>query len=400
MMRASGLAGDIERDALAAALSIVVRATIRGDVKENLIGKVVLTITGTGGELRACDYRIDVRAAMPVTGAAPGAILIDGDRLRTFVGKVRKGGILSLSVGTELMRVPVADKNGKVTYPERLCDVLKIRSGRTNASLLAEDYVAYPSREPVPAEIEPIVMSGQALAAAIRTVQPAMLRDTKDSREHFMGVHLAPVVGHLQAVASDTKRLHLTICEAQIPDAAPSATLPVDAIETLALIAEAAGNETVRLSITRQDATLRFAGVTCTTPLIVIPYPALERVFPEIGTVVTVMAADLRQTIDRVGTVVADPKKGIRIRVEPEAGRLIVASRADLSAQATAEEWIDVQATGPAEGIFNHKFMLAALEQFGDSPVALRFAADADLAMTITDSPEAAERRFLVIPTR
>lgn len=110
-------------------------------------------------------------------------------------------------------------------------------------------------------------------------------------------------------------------------------------------------------------------------------------------------AADLAVTIDRVGTVITDPKHGIRLRAEPISGSLIV-STLDRSTQATGEEWIAVDATGPAEGLFNHKHLLTALGPFGDSPVALRFATDATLALTITDAPEAAERRFLVMPMR
>lgn len=394
----SSLACDVERDAMAAALSVVTRAMVRADSRSELSGKIELAVTPSGAVLHACDYRIDARATMPATVGAPGAILIAGDHLRTFIGKTRKGSVLSLSTGVEVMRVPVADKQGKVTYPEKSCDVLKIRCGRTHAALLAEDIVSYPVREPVPEEADAIAVSGSELAALLRTAQPAMLRDMKDAREMLMGVRVVPGAARLQAIATDVKRLHMAACEAVAPASATPATLPVDAIETLALIAESAGGETVRLAVTRHAATLRTGGVTCTAPLIIHEYPDVERVFPAVGTVVTVSAADLAVTIDRVGTVITDPKYGIRLRVEPISGSMIV-STLDRSTHATAEEWIDVDATGPAEGLFNHKFLLTALEQFGDSQVALRFATDTTQALTLTD-PTPGDRRFLIMPMR
>lgn len=386
----TGPAFDLERDALATALQFAVRAMVSGE--HRLAGKMVLTADRSGTlEIHANDWRTDVRAVCPATVSVPGSIMLDGERLKAFVAKVRKGAIMSAAVTTATL--PTRDKDAR----ERTHSVLRILAGRGRTDLVTEDPAAYPARDPAPEE-DGAAGRGADIAAALRLAQPAVLRNLKDAREMLMGIHAAPQGGRLRISGLDGHRLHQTFADASAPDSLPEGIIPMDAMELIALIAEHAGEETARLSLSDQSITIRVQGITCSAPLIRQQYPPTERLFPAQRTVVTLNAAAFASTVDRVATVVEKPTHGIRLRVEPETHRLIVTSRAELSSLGTAEEWIEADADGPAEMCINHRYLLSALDFFGDDPVSLRFGQPGD-PVTITD-PVPGDRRFLIMHVR
>jgi DNA polymerase III subunit beta len=312
-----------------------------------------------------------------VTSGPPGSVLVSGARLHQVAGKLPGEAVTVGADGEEFVSVACGSAHW-----------------RLRAMPAGEDG-GYPGTltQPAPAG----TVDGEALAAALRSVVPAVSRDA--TVPALTGVLVETDGSTLRLVACDRYRLHLAEV-AWEPDGTPvmpSALIPGYVLAEVAR--HAAGLVTVHLG--KDPARLAglglagftFQGRTLTTRLIGDKYP-------DYGHMVTahtpgapamtasVVAGPLIQALERVALVKAKDQ-AISVTFRDSEVVVAVVSSADA---AESEETMGADVTWaagdhPAERtvLFNPDFLAAALAAGGQEQMQFAFRAP-HLATIITDS--------------
>ncbi|PIE83736.1 MAG: DNA polymerase III subunit beta [Candidatus Contendobacter odensis] len=316
---------------------------------------------------------------------------------------------VELSVHTQL---PIAEP-GSVTVPARkLHDILRalpedapisltaegdraiVRCGRSRFSLATLPAHDYPTLEDLPFEND-IQLSRNVLRGLIERTHFAMAQ--QDVRYYLNGLLLEISPGVLRLVATDGHRLAFQSLPAETDAMLETRQVIVPrkgVLELMRLLSDS--DDHVVLQLSANHVRLLMGDIRFTSKLIDGQFPDYDRVIPQESN--RVMLADrlvLRSALARVGIVLSDKTRGIRLQLEDWNLRI----QAQNLEQEEAEEEVEINYSGGSMDIgFNMAYLLDALGALDGELAKLSFN-DAGSSCLIEEA-EGTGGKHVIMPMR
>jgi DNA polymerase-3 subunit beta len=331
----------VERDALAAGLQLVSRATSsRGTVQ--VLGGVGIRAADGLLELEATDMELSLRTTVPATVEGEGAVVVPAKLL---------GDIVRL--------LPT----GPVTLSHRPEDgVASVESGSYASRLnvfAVEDFPRLPSVDVPLQEID-----AAALLDTVQRVSRAASRD--ESRPVLTGI-LAQFEGaKLTMAATDSYRM--SVKETQLESGGPEleAIIPARALDELARVA--AGAEKVQLGVNENHVIFGAGEAWLTTRRIDGQFPNVAQLRPESFEVQ--LELDRAELLDAVRRAAVMAQRNTPLRLRFAEGELTISAQSQDVGE--TRESLAVRYTGePLEIGFNAEFLREGLESVTADEVKL-----------------------------
>jgi DNA polymerase-3 subunit beta len=358
------------RQALLDALLIVSRAVSARAALQALSG--ILITAEQAVRLRATDMELGLDVGLKAEIETAGAVVLPG---RLLVEVVR-----SLPEGPVTLAWREAERDVELTAG----------SSRFHLRTLpSDDFPRFP--EP---EGEPIELPAEALQQTINRVARAASRD--EARPVLTGVLVTTEGDQLTMVATDSYRLAVkrTTLEAPV-DNGLEANVPARALRELARLIEAAGDGSLRVWLTRNQALFQVGAVSLSTRLIDGQFPNHRQLLPEsYEHEVKLPRSELLEVTRRVSQLA---QRNAALRLSFSEGELVVSAETpDLG---DAREGLPAPYKGELLEIgFNPEFIRDGLESIEGDEVVLKLISP--LRPGLLEPAEADDFSYLVMPIR
>ncbi len=338
----------VPRDSLSGGLQLVGRAVSTRGTLPSLGGIMVIAADGAL-TLRATDMELGLtRIIGDAATELDGTVLLPG-RLFSDVVRSLPPGPVSLELRAEQRDVEIG--GGGARFHLR--------------TLPAEDFPRLPELE-----VEAVKLPATPLAATIDLVARAASRD--EIRPILTGVLVQAEDSRLTMVATDSYRLSVKHTELEAPvSQSLEANIPARALRELARIVSAEGAEEVEISLSRNQAVFRTAGVTLSSRLIEGQFPSWRQLIPEsFEHDVRLPREELLETTRRISQLA---QRNAPLRLAFAEGELTVA--AETPEIGDASEGIPAPYSGePLEIAFNPQFFIEGIESVGTDEVAVQLS--------------------------
>jgi DNA polymerase-3 subunit beta len=362
----------VSRDSLNAALQLVGRAVSTRGTLPSLGGILVIAADGAV-TLRATDMELALtRTVSDARTEADGTVLLPG---RLFADVVRSlpPGEVSLELRGEQRDVEIAA--GGARFHLR--------------TLPSDDFPRLPELEG-----ETVKLPGVPLAQTIELVARAASRD--EVRPILTGVLLQAEGTRLTMVATDSYRLSVKHTELEAPVSAQlEANVPARALRELARIISAEGAEEVEISLARNQAVFRVAGVVLSSRLIEGQFPSWRQLIPEaFEHDVRLPREEFLEIARRISQLA---QRNAPLRLAFAEGELIVA--AETPDIGDASEGLPAPYSGePLEIAFNPQFLVEGVESVATEQVAVQLSSP--LRPGLLRPVDGDDFSYLVMPIR
>ena len=361
----------ITRDDLVAGLTLVSRA-VSARTTLPALGGVHLTAEPDGLTLRATDLELSLTRKTPASVETPGEVLLPA-RLLADVARTLPTGPVELSLRPEQRDVEVVA--GSARFHLR--------------TLAADDFPKLPE-----AGDEIVALPAGPLAATIDLVARAASRD--EVRPILTGVFVSGEGTTLTMVATDSYRLSVKHTELESPlSAKVEANVPAKALRELARVIAQEGAEEVELSLSRNQAVCRAAGVTIGSRLIEGQFPSWRQLIPEsFEHEVRLPRAELLEVARRIGQLA---QRNAPLRLAFAEGELTVT--AETPEIGDASEGFPAPFSGePMEIAFNPQFLVEGIESVGTEELVLKLSSP--LRPGLLQASGSDDFSYLVMPIR
>jgi DNA polymerase-3 subunit beta len=307
-------------------------------------------------------------------------------------GKVDGGGSVVLP-GRLLVEVARSLPDGPVTLALREAEKdVEIIAGSSRfhlRTLSADDFPRFP--EP---EGDPVELPAEALRDTINRVARAASRD--EARPVLTGVLVTAEGEQLTMVATDSYRLAVkrTKLESAVPERL-EANVPARALRELARLIETAGDESLRVWLTRNQALFRVGQVSLSSRLIDGQFPNHEQLLPDsFEHEVKLPRTELLEVTRRVSQLA---QRNAALRLSLSDGELVVSAETpDLG---DARESLPAPYSGELLEIgFNPEFVRDGLESIDADEVVLKLISP--LRPGLLEPSGADDFSYLVMPIR
>ncbi len=362
----------VSRDSLSAALQLVGRAVSTRGTLPSLGGILVIAADGAV-TLRATDMELALtRTVGDAKTERDGTVLLPG---RLFADVVRSlpPGEVSLELRGEQRDVEIA--GGAARFHLR--------------TLPADDFPRLPELEG-----EAVKLPAGPLAETIDLVARAASRD--EVRPILTGVLVQAEGTTLTMVATDSYRLSVKHTELEAPVAAPlEANVPARALRELARIVSGEAAEEVEISLARNQAVFRVAGVLLSSRLIEGQFPSWRQLIPEaFEHDVRLPREEFLEITRRISQLA---QRNAPLRLAFAEGELTVA--AETPDIGDASEGMPAPYTGePLEIAFNPQFLVEGVESVATEQVAIQLSSP--LRPGLLRPVEGDDFSYLVMPIR
>src|SRR6266545_4029931 len=332
------------RQALLDALLVVSRAVSARAALQALSG--ILITAEESAQLRATDMELGLDVGLDAEIEGAGAVVLPG---RLLVEVVR-----SLPDGPVTLALREAERDVEITAG----------SSRFHLRTLpADDFPRFP--EP---EGDPIELPAPALQETINRVARAASRD--EARPVLTGVLVTTEGDQLTMVATDSYRLAVKRTKlGTAVDNGLEANVPARALRELARLIDAAGDESLGVWLTRNQALFRVGAVSLSSRLIDGQFPNHRQLLPEsYEHEVKLPRAELLEVTRRVSQLA---QRNAALRLSFSEGELVVSAETpDLG---DAREGLPAPYSGELLEIgFNPEFVRDGLESIDDDEVVLK----------------------------
>jgi DNA polymerase-3 subunit beta len=362
----------VPRDSLSSGLQLVGRAVSTRGTLPSLGGILVIAEEGSL-TLRATDMELALTSALTdAKTEQPGTVLLPG---RLFADVVRSlpPGEVSLELRSEQRDVEIAA--GAARFHLR--------------TLPADDFPRLPELEGETAKLP-----ASPLAETIDLVARAASRD--EVRPILTGVLLQAEGNSLTMVATDSYRLSVKHTELEAPVSQTlEANVPARALRELARIVAAAGSEEVEISLARNQAVFRTAGVVLSSRLIEGQFPSWRQLIPEsFEHDVRLPREELLEITRRISQLA---QRNAPLRMAFAEGELTVA--AETPDIGDASEGMPAPYSGePLEIAFNPQFLVEGIESVDTEQVAIQLSSP--LRPGLLRPVDGDDFSYLVMPIR
>jgi DNA polymerase-3 subunit beta len=358
------------RQALLDVLLVVSRAVSARAALQALAG-ILITIDDEV-RLRATDMELGLDVGLDAKVEGTGAVVLPG---RLLVEVVR-----SLPDGPVTLQLREAERDIEITAG----------SSRFHLrTLSAEDFPRFPE-----AEGDPIELPAGALQDTINRVARAASRD--EARPVLTGVLVSTEDGELTMVATDSYRLAVKRTKLDVSlEAGLEANVPARALRELARLIEAAGDESLRVWLTRNQALFRVGQISLSSRLIDGQFPDHRQLLPDsFEHEVKLPRAELLEVTRRVSQLA---QRNAALRLSFSEGELVVSAETpDLG---DAREALPAPYSGePLEIGFNPEFIRDGLESIDADEVVLKLISP--LRPGLLEPADSDDFSYLVMPIR
>jgi DNA polymerase III subunit beta len=358
------------RQALLDALLIVSRAVSARAALQALSG--ILITVEEDVRLRATDMELGLDVGLEAEVEATGVVVLPG---RLLVEVVR-----SLPEGHVSLTLREAERDVEITAG----------SSRFHLRMLpADDFPRFP--EP---EGEPVELPAEALQQTINRVARAASRD--EARPVLTGVLVSTEGDQLTMVATDSYRLAVKRTALETPvDNGLEANVPARALRELARLIEAAGDGSLRVWLTRNQALFRVGAVSLSSRLIDGQFPNHRQLLPEsYEHEVKLPRSELLEVTRRVSQLA---QRNAALRLSFSEGELVVSAETpDLG---DAREGLPAPYKGELLEIgFNPEFIRDGLESIEGDEIVLKLISP--LRPGLLEPAGADDFSYLVMPIR
>jgi DNA polymerase-3 subunit beta len=361
----------LSRDDLVAALSLVSRA-VSARTTLPALGGVLLTADPEGLTVRATDLELALMRRADAAVETPGEVLLPA-RLLADVARSLPPGSVELALRPEQRDVELIA--GSARFHLR--------------TLAADDFPKLP--EP---EGEVVTLPAAPLAETIDLVARAASRD--EVRPILTGVFVSGEGTTLTMVATDSYRLSVKHTELEAPlSAKVEANIPAKALRELARVVGQEGADEVELSLSRNQAVCRAAGVTIASRLIEGQFPSWRQLIPEsFEHEVRLPREELLEVTRRIGQLA---QRNAPLRMAFAEGELTVA--AETPEIGDASEGLPAPYSGePMEIAFNPQFLVEGVESVATEELVLKLSSP--LRPGLLQASGSEDFSYLVMPIR
>jgi DNA polymerase-3 subunit beta len=256
-------------------------------------------------------------------------------------------------------------------------------------TLPADDFPRFPE-----SDHEPVELPGPALRETINRVARAASRD--EARPVLTGVLVMVEGDELTMVATDSYRLAVkrTKLDAKVPERL-EANVPARALRELARLIEAAGDDSLRVWLTRNQALFGIGQVSLSSRLIDGQFPNHDQLLPDsFEHEVKLPRAELLEVTRRVSQLA---QRNAALRLSLSDGELVVSAETpDLG---DAREALPAPYSGELLEIgFNPEFVRDGLESIDSDEVLLKLISP--LRPGLLEPAGEDDFRYLVMPIR
>jgi DNA polymerase-3 subunit beta len=358
------------KQSLLDALLVVSRAVSARAALQALSG-ILITIDGEA-RLRATDTELGLDVALEGEVEGTGAVVLPG-RLLVEVARSLPEGQVSLAL----------------REAERDVELTAGSSRFHLRTLPADDFPRFP--EP---EGDPVALPAAALRDTINRVARAASRD--EARPVLTGVLVTAEGDDLTMVATDSYRLAVkrTKLESPVPERL-EANVPARALRELARLIESAGDEDLRVWLTRNQALFRVGQVSLSSRLIDGQFPNHSQLLPDTYEhEVKLPRAELLEVTRRVSQLA---QRNAALRLSFSEGELVVSAETpDLG---DAREALPAPYSGELLEIgFNPEFVRDGLESIDADEVLLKLISP--LRPGLLEPAGSDDFSYLVMPIR
>jgi DNA polymerase III subunit beta len=358
------------RQSLLDALLVVSRAVSARAALQALSG---ILITADGEiRLRASDMELGLDVGLEADIEGAGAVVLPG-RLLVEVARSLPDGPVTL----------------ELRETERDVELTAGSSRFHLRTLPADDFPRFPQ-----AEGEPVELPATALRDTINRVAQAASRD--EARPVLTGVMVTAEDGELTMVATDSYRLAVKRTKLDAPVAEKlEANVPARALRELARLIEAAGDESLRVWLTRNQALFQVGNVSLSSRLIDGQFPNHRQLLPEsYEHEVKLPRAELLEVTRRVSQLA---QRNAALRLSFSDGELVVSAETpDLG---DAREGLPAPYSGELLEIgFNPEFVRDGLESIDDDEVVVKLISP--LRPGLLEPAGSDDFSYLVMPIR
>jgi len=358
------------KQSLLDALLVVSRAVSARAALQALSG-ILITADGEA-RLRATDMELGLDVGLEGEIEGGGSVVLPG---RLLVEVVR-----SLPDGPVTLALREAEKDVEITAGSSKFHL---------RTLAAEDFPRFP--EP---EGDPVELPAEALRDTINRVARAASRD--EARPVLTGVLVTADGEQLTMVATDSYRLAVkrTKLESAVPERL-EANVPARALRELARLIETAGDEALRVWLTRNQALFRVGQVSLSSRLIDGQFPNHDQLLPDsYEHEVKLPRSELLEVTRRVSQLA---QRNAALRLSFSEGELVVSAETpDLG---DARESLPAPYSGELLEIgFNPEFVRDGLESIDADEVVLKLISP--LRPGLLEPSDADDFSYLVMPIR
>jgi DNA polymerase-3 subunit beta len=358
------------RQSLLDALLVVSRAVSARAALQALSG-ILITADGEV-RLRASDMELGLDVGLEADTEGTGAVVLPG-RLLVEVARSLPDGPVTL----------------ELRETERDVELTAGSSRFHLRTLPADDFPRFPQ-----AEGEPVELPATALRDTINRVARAASRD--EARPVLTGVMVTAEDGELTMVATDSYRLAVKRTKLDAPVAEKlEANVPARALRELARLIEAAGDESLRVWLTRNQALFQVGNVSLSSRLIDGQFPNHRQLLPEsYEHEVKLPRAELLEVTRRVSQLA---QRNAALRLSFSDGELVVSAETpDLG---DAREGLPAPYSGELLEIgFNPEFVRDGLESIDDDEVVVKLISP--LRPGLLEPAGSDDFSYLVMPIR
>jgi DNA polymerase III subunit beta len=358
------------RQSLLDALLVVSRAVSARAVLQALSG--ILVSANGDVRLRATDMELGLDVGLEGKVEGSGSVVLPG-RLLVEVARSLPDGPVSL----------------ELRESERDVEITAGSSRFHLRTLPADDFPRFPE-----SDHEPVELPGPALRETINRVARAASRD--EARPVLTGVLVMVEGDELTMVATDSYRLAVkrTKLDAKVPERL-EANVPARALRELARLIEAAGDDSLRVWLTRNQALFGIGQVSLSSRLIDGQFPNHDQLLPDsFEHEVKLPRAELLEVTRRVSQLA---QRNAALRLSLSDGELVVSAETpDLG---DAREALPAPYSGELLEIgFNPEFVRDGLESIDSDEVLLKLISP--LRPGLLEPAGEDDFRYLVMPIR
>lgn len=361
----------LSRDDLVATLSLVSRA-VSARTTLPALGGVLLTTDGDGLTVRATDLELSLTRHTAASVDTPGEVLLPA-RLLADVSRSLPPGDVELALRAEQRDVELVA--GSARFHLR--------------TLVSDDFPKLP--EP---EGEVATLPATPLADTIDLVARAASRD--EVRPILTGVLVSGEGTTLTMVATDSYRLSVKHTELESPLSTKlEANIPAKALREVARVVGQEGADEVELSLSRNQAVCRTAGVTIASRLIEGQFPSWRQLIPEtFEHEVRLPREELLEVTRRIGQLA---QRNAPLKMAFAEGELTVA--AETPEIGDASEALPAPYSGePMEIAFNPQFLVEGVESIATEELVLKLSSP--LRPGLLQASGSEDFSYLVMPIR
>jgi DNA polymerase-3 subunit beta len=358
------------RQSLLDALLVVSRAVSARAALQALSG--ILITTNGDARLRATDMELGLDVELKGDVEGPGSVVLPG-RLLVEVARSLPEGSVSLAL----------------REAERDIEISAGSSRFHLRTLPADDFPRFPESEG-----DAVELPAQPLRETINRVARAASRD--EARPVLTGVLVTVEGDEMTMVATDSYRLAVktTTLEAAVPERL-EANVPARALRELSRLIEAAGDDSLQVWLTRNQAIFRVGQVSLSSRLIDGQFPNHSQLLPEsYEHEVKLPRTELLEVTRRVSQLA---QRNAALRLSFSEGELVVSAETpDLG---DAREALPAPYSGELLEIgFNPEFVRDGLESIDSDEVVLKLISP--LRPGLIEPADSDDFSYLVMPIR